>query len=116
MGECPFCEIVAGRAFAHVVQRRGLTVAITPLNPVVPGHVIVFPTVHVADALERPSATAMTMHHAAQIAKAPCNLITSVGPEATQTVMHLHIHIVPRRSGDGLSLPWSSGACCDHVK
>jgi hypothetical protein len=36
-----------------------------------------------------------------------CNLITSVGADATQSVRHLHIHVVPRREGDGLMLPWS---------
>jgi histidine triad (HIT) family protein len=37
----------------------------------------------------------------------PCNIITSVGAEATQTVFHLHLHVVPRRFGDGLALPWT---------
>jgi histidine triad (HIT) family protein len=35
------------------------------------------------------------------------NLITSQGAAATQTVMHLHLHLVPRTDGDGLKLPWS---------
>lgn len=35
------------------------------------------------------------------------NLITSCGKAATQTVEHLHVHLVPRREGDGLKLPWT---------
>ncbi|MEU3978362.1 HIT family protein [Streptomyces bacillaris] len=35
------------------------------------------------------------------------NLITSKGAEATQSVYHLHVHIVPRRDGDNLPLPWT---------
>ena len=35
------------------------------------------------------------------------NVITSAGRAATQTVMHLHFHLVPREPGDGLMLPWS---------
>jgi hypothetical protein len=35
------------------------------------------------------------------------NLITSVGAAATQTVRHLHIHLIPRREGDALALPWT---------
>lgn len=35
------------------------------------------------------------------------NLITSAGAAATQTVAHLHVHYVPRRTGDGLGLPWT---------
>ncbi len=54
------------------------------------------------------------MRYAAQWAAGhrmnPCNLITSAGREATQTVFHLHIHVVPRRDGDGLALPWTPAA------
>lgn len=35
------------------------------------------------------------------------NLITSRGGAATQTVFHLHVHVVPREAGDGLALPWT---------
>lgn len=36
-----------------------------------------------------------------------CNFITSSGLDATQTVFHYHMHIVPRHEGDGLRLPWT---------
>ena len=39
-----------------------------------------------------------------------CCLIVVCGAEATQTVPHLHIHIVPRRAGDRLTLPWTKPA------
>jgi hypothetical protein len=39
-----------------------------------------------------------------------CNLIASRGPAATQTVPHLHLHLVPRLEGDGLPLPWTGQA------
>lgn len=35
------------------------------------------------------------------------NIITSKGSLATQTVFHLHVHLVPRAAGDGLPLPWT---------
>jgi histidine triad (HIT) family protein len=47
------------------------------------------------------------MFRAAELAVTPCNLITSAGRAATQSVMHLHLHLVPRLDGDGLALPWS---------
>lgn len=106
---CVFCEIVADRASATVVHRWTDAIAIVPLGPVVDGHLLVIPTTHVRDALEDPTVTASTMRAAAEIAPHPCNLITSAGREATQSVFHLHIHVVPRAVDDGLALPWYSG-------
>jgi histidine triad (HIT) family protein len=106
---CIFCDITFGRAPATVVKKWYDATAIVPLNPVTPGHLIVIPVKHVADTLEDPKITAKTMRRAAQIAQGPCNIITSVGREATQSVFHLHIHIVPRSKDDGLALPWYSG-------
>ncbi|GAA3918290.1 hypothetical protein GCM10022244_29400 [Streptomyces gulbargensis] len=74
------------------------------------GHVLVIPRVHVADAIEDPDVTAAAVRRAAQYAAeigTDLNLITNVGPDATQTVPHLHWHVVPRTAGDGLPLPWT---------
>lgn len=107
---CVFCRIIAGEAPAEQVYQDTLTVAIVPIDPVTPGHVIVMPRTHVADFSESWLATSDTMHAAFKIARGlggDCNLITSKGEAATQTIGHLHIHIVPRAPGDGLRLPWS---------
>ena len=108
-----FCEIVAGRAPAEVVARGENDLIIVPLNPVVPGHVIVIPHMHVTDVTDDPMVSGACFRAAAWFTKnngpPSFNLIKSVGAEATQTVMHLHVHIVPRSSGDGLHLPWSKG-------
>lgn len=106
---CVFCAIVTGEAPAKVVRRWSDAVALVPLNPVVDGHLIVIPTHHVRDASESPYIAGRLMMCAAEIAKPPFNLITSAGVEATQSVFHLHIHVVPRADGDGLALPWYSG-------
>jgi histidine triad (HIT) family protein len=103
---CPFCLITHGLAPAEIVQQWDDAIAIVPLNPVTPGHLLVIPRQHVPDALTVPEVAALTMQRAAELATGSCNLITSVGAEATQTVRHLHLHIVPRRAGDGLALPW----------
>jgi histidine triad (HIT) family protein len=107
---CVFCRIVDGTAPANVLTRMHDAVVITPLNPVTEGHVLVIPTVHVADYSRMPRVTANMAWIAAQIAGAldvDSNMITSRGPDATQTVFHMHIHIVPRRKGDNLPLPWT---------
>ncbi|MGW4651338.1 HIT family protein [Kitasatospora sp. NPDC004289] len=109
-GGCVFCAISAGLAPAQVVRRWPETIAIVPLNPVTDGHVIVLPTRHVPDAAHEPVVTGLTMRRAAELAKAtggPANIITSIGPESSATVPHLHIHLVPRRAHDGLALPWT---------
>lgn len=109
---CVFCEIVAGRAPATVVREWVDTIAIVPLGPVVDGHLLVIPRIHVADFTVGHYVSAMTMHRAAELAEeigGPMNLITSKGVEATQSVFHLHLHLVPRAVDDGLALPWYSG-------
>ena len=108
MTPCVFCAIGEGEARATFVKCWPDAFAIVPLNPVTAGHVIVMPYAHVADALAEPLVTATVMARAAELATADCNLITSVGPAATQTVRHLHVHIVPRHHGDGLALPWTA--------
>lgn len=104
--DCVFCKILRGDAHAEVVAEWPEAIAFVPLNPVTPGHVLVVPRQHVADAMTDPAVTGATMHRAAELARRPCNIITSAGAEATQTVFHLHIHIVPRKESDGLCLPW----------
>lgn len=108
---CPFCDFIHGDApKPRRYERLACGVMFEPLNPVTPGHMLFVPFMHVEDAITRPAITADVMHLAAEYARdegAPCNLITSCGPEATQSVRHLHWHYVPRREGDGLALPWT---------
>lgn len=103
--DCPFCPAPTGRSLTD----WGDVVDFAPLGPVVPGHRLVVPKAHVRDAAEDPAVTAETFRVAALVARrvGPCNLITNVGAEATQSVFHLHVHVVPRYRGDGLKLPWT---------
>lgn len=111
-----FCDIIAGDAPAKQVADGILNLGIFPLNPVVEGHFLVIPKNHVSDAYVSPTAAAAAVGDAAQWAwlmserdsrYRSVNIITSVGALATQTVFHLHIHVVPRTEGDGLTLPWT---------
>lgn len=112
---CVFCEIVGGTAPAEVVREWDDALCIVPLNPVTPGHVLVLPKRHVASFFTSPDVSAATMRRAAEMLHGverhheprDHNVITSAGEAATQTVMHLHVHIVPRSHGDGLPLPWT---------
>jgi histidine triad (HIT) family protein len=111
---CPFCSyagpsvILADYPAAYVIE---------PINPVCEGHVLVIPKRHVADFVDDPiiaghvvmcAVTYMrSLRERSGEAIPDLNLITSKGAAATQTVEHLHFHLVPRREGDGLFLPWS---------
>ena len=110
---CPFCEIVAGRAPATIVRVWPDAIAIVPLGPVVEGHLLVIPHDHVSDFSSDPDITAITARRSAELALERgliCgNLITSMGAAATQSVFHLHLHLLPRAENDGLALPWYSG-------
>ncbi|MFJ8489374.1 HIT family protein [Streptomyces sp. NPDC094038] len=115
-GDCPFCRIVRGAAPARVVREWEGALAIGPRGGgVTPGHVLVLPKTHVPDVAADPAVSAMTMRHAAELAAevGDCNVITSRGAVATQTVPHLHVHVVPRRQGDGIALPWTTSAAAD---
>lgn len=109
MKGCVFCARIEAGSFAYAFTHA---VAFEPLRPVTRGHLLVVPRVHVADFASNPLVTAMTASVAAQLAAdlGDCNLITSRGTDATQTVFHLHLHLVPRRMGDGLELPWTGQA------
>lgn len=105
---CAFCDYDGP---SPIVAEAPGVIAFRPLNPVTEGHLLFVPEVHVEDATEAPAITALVMAAASDWARGvgDCNLITSVGEAATQTVKHLHIHLVPRSVGDGLALPWSRG-------
>lgn len=110
--DCVFCGIIAGTEPATIVREWPDAIAFLPLNPVAPpdGHVLVVPRVHVPDAVMRPDVTAATTARAAELAAAndASNIITSVGRAATQSVFHLHIHVIRREAGDQLMVPWGT--------
>lgn len=108
---CPFCEIVAGRAPGELSQEWPDAIALVPLNPVTPGHTLIVPKAHITSFGDDPAVAATAMHRAAEYVGVdfPANVITSQGREATQSVWHLHLHVIPRFENDGLALPWHSG-------
>lgn len=86
---------------------RDEVVAFKPLNPVTQGHMLFVPIYHDVMAWTVGEATAAAIKFATMKRYEDYNLIYSVGSLATQTIPHPHVHLVPRREGDGLKLPWS---------
>jgi histidine triad (HIT) family protein len=102
MSGCVFCEKIKDNCPSGVAHFE-------PLNPVTPGHMLFVPSLHIANAGEAPLIAALVMYEAIRYAAAKYasfNIITSAGAAATQTVMHLHVHVIPRQPGDNLALPW----------
>jgi histidine triad (HIT) family protein len=100
---CVFCRIVVGADPATIVRRWPDALALTPLDPYTFGHLLVVSRAHVRDAAQDPAVTGMVMARAAQLAAdtmTSANILTSWGVAATQTVRHLHVHVVPRVEGD----------------
>lgn len=100
----------AGCVFCDKAPDDSPMYALEPLNPVVAGHMLFIPSNHYTDAGTDPDITGLVFRAAAKYGSSmmkPFNLITSAGTEATQSVMHLHVHYVPRVEGDGLHLPWT---------
>jgi histidine triad (HIT) family protein len=113
--DCEFCQIVRGERPARVVGDSSDALAFFPLQPVCLGHTIVIPKRHVRDLWAVDSLLSIELMQVVirvgqAISKAlrpdGMNLISSAGEAASQTVFHLHLHVVPRWSGDHIGNVW----------
>jgi histidine triad (HIT) family protein len=113
--DCEFCQIIRGDRPARVVADAPDALAFFPLRPVCPGHTIVIPKTHVRDLWAAGSLlSAGLMQAVIRVGRAintalrpdGMNLISSAGEAASQTVFHLHLHVVPRWAGDHLGNIW----------
>lgn len=113
---CPFCKIVQGDdPDANEVYRDEHVVAFIPPTPAALGHTMLIPRKHVTniweldeDTATRLASAAIGLADALRAAVHPegLNVIQSNGEAATQTVLHLHVHLVPRWSGDAMGPIW----------
>ncbi len=120
---CPFCQMVSGKLDAHVVHEDDDTLAFLDINPVSRGHILVVPKQHAdrVTALDRETAgalfgTARDIAAAAEAALEPdgVNLLQSNGEAAGQEINHVHVHVIPRYRGDGLSFSFDAGELQDE--
>ena len=106
---CLFCRIVDGDAAAFEVMRTDTVVAFLDIRPVFPGHTLVVPAEHV-DTLSELASDRLADYFAAvqELARAIPEALGSQGTwvsinnVVSQSVPHLHTHVVPRTKGDGL--------------
>ena len=107
--DCLFCRIVAGRQPAHIVLETAAVVGFLDSRPVFKGHVLLVPRDHVATYTDLAEALVLAFFSAGQrVAAAMSNGLGAQGSfvamnnVVSQSVPHLHLHIVPRTKGDGL--------------
>ena len=106
---CAFCAVVAGDAPADVVHSGPTTVAFLDTKPVFPGHVLLVPRTHVTTLADLPPDELPTFFTLAQRLEravegamdAPGSVIL-INNVISQSVPHLHLHVIPRRPKDGL--------------
>ncbi|MFZ0906188.1 MAG: HIT family protein [Mycobacterium sp.] len=110
---CVFCAIVAGEAPAIRIYEDDGYLAILDIRPFTRGHTLVIPKKHTVDLTDTPPETLADMVAIGQrIAKAArateladaTNVGINDGPAAFQSVLHIHLHVLPRRNGDKLSV------------
>ncbi|MEO6795902.1 MAG: histidine triad nucleotide-binding protein [Candidatus Dormibacter sp.] len=112
MADCLFCKIFAREIPSREVFRDDDTVAFDDIRPVAPTHVLVIPKEHIASVhdltpdqlpiVSRLIATANRIADERKIARDGYRLVFNNGPQAGQTVYHLHLHLL---GGRGLGWP-----------
>lgn len=108
---CIFCRIVARRAPARMVREWPDAIAFRAKPEMVPdGHILVVPRIHVDDAAVEPKMTGMVAMRAAEVAQEFefSNITFANGGPASQSVFHMHAHVLRRTPQDGLLVPWGT--------
>ena len=112
---CAFCAVVARDEPVLELLRTDNVVAFFPDEPATLGHTLVVPRAHIPDvwSLDEPTSRHLTVAtlivaRAVRDALAPAglNIIQSNGEAATQSVFHLHVHLVPRYTNDDMGPIW----------
>jgi histidine triad (HIT) family protein len=106
---CVFCGIVSGEVDAHRVLEDERFVAFLDARPLFPGHVLLVPREHVVTIMDAPRALlgplaerTQDLARAVQAATGSAGIFTAVNNVVSQSVPHLHVHVVPRNRKDGL--------------
>lgn len=111
MSDCVFCKVLAGELPSTRVYEDDAVVALMDIFPLRRGHVLVIPREHhrQVHALPAPvrarllevGARLASALYASTLAPAAVHYMINDGPEAHQTVPHVHLHVLPRYRGDG---------------
>lgn len=113
MDDCIFCKIVKGEIESKKVRESDNFIVIRDANPKVEGHSLVIPKEHFERLEEMPSslyeefmldAKDAAVELINEVGAEDFNLIMNNGKQAGQVINHVHLHILPRKNGDGFSV------------
>lgn len=130
---CIFCKIAAGEIPSQTIYEDEDFRAILDLGPATKGHTLILPKEHAANLFELSDETAAKLTPLAKklgkqlvekLGADGLNVIQNNGEVAGQTVMHYHLHLIPRYKDDGQHLLWKPGEStpeglkeiCDRIK
>jgi histidine triad (HIT) family protein len=122
--ECTFCAVVAGDLTVHQVLADEVAVAFLDHRPLFPGHVLVVPRRHIATVADLPAAEAgpyflrvQRVTVAVERGMGAAGSFVAANNRVSQSVPHLHFHVVPRNRGDGLrGFFWPRGRYRDDAQ
>jgi histidine triad (HIT) family protein len=107
--ECVFCQIVSGETAAHVVFEDEISLAFLDNRPLFPGHSLLLPREHIETLADLPDgligplfANARLLSRAIPVAMGKPGSFVALNNVVSQSVPHLHVHVVPRKPKDGL--------------
>ena len=109
--ECVFCQIIRGKAPASMVYEDTAVAAFLSNRPVNVGHTLVVPKKHYRDIYEMPDDEAAYLFTIAKRAahaikdatgNGAIRLVQNNGADAGQVIFHVHVHVIPMKSGDHL--------------
>ena len=119
--DCIFCEIAQGRRDASIVLADDHSLAFLDHRPLFPGHCLLIPKLHFETLADLPASGIQPLFAAAQLLAEA--VVKGLGAEGSfvainnrisQSVPHLHVHVVPRRKKDGLKgFFWPRGKYTD---
>jgi len=119
---CAFCRVVEGEVPSHVVFEDEVSLAFLDHRPLFPGHTLVVPRAHVPTLGDLPVTLIAPLFAAVQLLARAVERgldaegsFVAVNNRISQSVPHLHVHVVPRRHKDGLKgFFWPRGHYCDE--
>jgi histidine triad (HIT) family protein len=107
--DCVFCQIVTGQRPAHVVLESEHALGFLDARPVFPGHSLLVPRDHYETLGDLPAALvgelfvdAQRLARAVEMGMDADGTFVAMNNRVSQSVPHLHVHVVPRRRKDGL--------------